>query len=856
MSTLRRRIEGETSLLHRVGERCRHGFESLVRMLRQSEARRTRRKSTWQLAFDLLEARDVPSATTYQFSLACVTVGEGAGSALITVNRTGDVSASGNAFYSITNGTATSGQDFTGTAGNVFFNAGATAASFAIPILEDSIIEGNEYFNVALTSATVASSASSAVLGTITVDTVTIDDDDEIGNFYFSSASYTVGEAAGSASITVYRSLSCSTDHLGTATVHYSASDGTANSPADYTLTPGILSFAAGVTAMSFSVPIVDDLIGEPTEYFNLALSSATNGASINGWISGPSASVSIVDNDDGGSFGYGQSTYTYSEIYGATISVTRTPMLGGGVNSLVTATVNYAISGGTATSADYTFSNGSLTFGAEQNTASLWIPFVDDHIAEPTETLILSLLSPTNHSMIGSPSTTTISILDDDHAPTNIGLSNASVNEHQAAGATVGTLSATDSDTGETDTYTLVSGTGGDDNASFTISGNTLKTAANFNCQAKNSYSVRVQVTDHGGLTYQKSFTVSVNNINDAPVAVSKAISFNENTSYTFSSADFGFSDPSDTPSNNFSAAIIPTLPAKGSLTLGGVAVTAGQSILASQFGNLVYAPITNDYGASYASFQFKVQDDGGTANGGQNTSGAYLFSIAVTQYATTTTIASSKAAPAENEPITLTSVVAAAAGGTPTGTVDFYLDNQPLGSATLDVSDTATYTLSGGLSAGTHHVTATYEGNILFASSNASPATIVVQPIVGVPDVFSGLHGTVVAGNVLTNDVAPGTTTLTALKLSDPTNGSVNFNPNGTFTYTPSGSGIYSDSFTYSASNGFSSTGPITVNIEMSNGNLVWNGAGSDNFGSTAENWVQDVAPLPGDSVTFDPT
>ena len=112
---------------------------------------------------------------------------------------------------------------------------------------------------------------------------------------------------------------------------------------------------------------------------------------------------------------------------------------------------------------------------------------------------------------------------------PTNIALSNASVNEHQAAGATVGTFSATDPDSGETDTYTLVSEPGGrqDNASSFTISGNTLKTAANFlNYQVKNSYSVRVQLTDHGGLTYQKSFTVSVNNINDAPVAVSKAIS------------------------------------------------------------------------------------------------------------------------------------------------------------------------------------------------------------------------------------------------------------------------------------------------------------------------------------------
>ena len=45
--------------------------------------------------------------------------------------------------------------------------------------------------------------------------------------------------------------------------------------------------------------------------------------------------------------------------------------------------------------------------------------------------------------------------------------------------------------------TYTLVTGTGSTDNGSFTINGNQLKTAASFNYETKNSYSIRVCTTD-----------------------------------------------------------------------------------------------------------------------------------------------------------------------------------------------------------------------------------------------------------------------------------------------------------------------------------------------------------------------
>ena len=58
--------------------------------------------------------------------------------------------------------------------------------------------------------------------------------------------------------------------------------------------------------------------------------------------------------------------------------------------------------------------------------------------------------------------------------APTDIALSPSSVAENQPSGTTVGTLSTTDPDAGNTFTYTLVSGTGSTDNASFTIVGQT----------------------------------------------------------------------------------------------------------------------------------------------------------------------------------------------------------------------------------------------------------------------------------------------------------------------------------------------------------------------------------------------
>lgn len=102
--------------------------------------------------------------------------------------------------------------------------------------------------------------------------------------------------------------------------------------------------------------------------------------------------------------------------------------------------------------------------------------------------------------------------------APTDIELSASTIAENNTIGDVIGTLSTTDPDSGNSFTYSLVSGTGDTNNASFTIDGASLKANAVFNFEVKSSYAVRIRSTDQGSLTTEKAFTIAVTNANETP--------------------------------------------------------------------------------------------------------------------------------------------------------------------------------------------------------------------------------------------------------------------------------------------------------------------------------------------------
>ena len=130
-------------------------------------------------------------------------------------------------------------------------------------------------------------------------------------------------------------------------------------------------------------------------------------------------------------------------------------------------------------------------------------------------------------------------------YPPTDISLSNDSINENTATGTTIGTFSSTSLDPGDTHTYSFVTGTGDDNNGSFTISGSSLKNAFIPNYESKTSYSIRVRSTDSIGQFTEKQFTISINNVNETPYALSLSnTSQAENTSANTTIGTFSTSD------------------------------------------------------------------------------------------------------------------------------------------------------------------------------------------------------------------------------------------------------------------------------------------------------------------------
>ncbi|NCS20089.1 MAG: hypothetical protein GPJ15_08765 [Microcystis aeruginosa G11-06] len=121
-----------------------------------------------------------------------------------------------------------------------------------------------------------------------------------------------------------------------------------------------------------------------------------------------------------------------------------------------------------------------------------------------------------------------TVSITDVNESPTDVTLSNNTVAENSPLNTLIGNFNTTDPDTGNTFTYSLVTGIGSTDNSLFTIDGNQLKTNTPLNYETKNNYSIRVKTTDQGGLSYEKQLTVNVNNIPEQRISIDKnAITF-----------------------------------------------------------------------------------------------------------------------------------------------------------------------------------------------------------------------------------------------------------------------------------------------------------------------------------------
>jgi hypothetical protein len=178
--------------------------------------------------------------------------------------------------WATADGTATAaGNDYVPDSGNVDFAPGVTDRTVQVAVIGDTAAEGDETFDIDLSSPV------DAALGNAT-DTVTIVDNDPIPPGDAVLAVTGVTKREGRTGATTFTFTVTRTGETTTAVdVDYATGDGTAFAPSDYASASGNLSFVADQTTATIDVTVNGDRSLEHAETFFLTLANPSAGAAI-----------------------------------------------------------------------------------------------------------------------------------------------------------------------------------------------------------------------------------------------------------------------------------------------------------------------------------------------------------------------------------------------------------------------------------------------------------------------------------------------------------------------------------------------------------------------------------------------
>jgi uncharacterized delta-60 repeat protein/uncharacterized repeat protein (TIGR01451 family) len=330
------------------------------------------------------------------FNIAFYSVSENAGQAVVTVERTGGSVGTVTVDYTTQDGTAIAGADYQTSAGTLVFTNGQTIQTFTVPIINDTLVEGNESVDLILSGAT-----GTAILGRQLATLTIVDDDFSPGLLGFTQPVFTVSERGVVATISVARGGGSS----GAASVDYSTGNGTATAGLDYTGTSGRLVFADNEFFKTFTVPISDDSLVEGAESVSLALFNPVGSAL------GVSTAVLTILGDEA-QFNFAQTNFFVIESnLLANITVTRSSDGTGPVSVEFATSNNTAIAG-----SDYVSTNRLLSWAAGDFTPrTVTVQIINDLVGEVTEDLQLWLINSAGESLPGATNNVPLTILDDD---------------------------------------------------------------------------------------------------------------------------------------------------------------------------------------------------------------------------------------------------------------------------------------------------------------------------------------------------------------------------------------------------------------------------------------------------------
>ena len=352
-----------------------------------------------------LTIKDAPSSVSVSFTRTSYKVSEGGHIAELVVLVTPVTGRELTIPLILTDVTTVAGEDYTSVSQMVIKANGKTEQLFDIPILDDTVYEGDETFTIAIDKANLPAGVTA---GATTSAPVTIEDDDPAPNspqLVLSRSSLTVAEGS-----TGSYTLKLATQPTGTVTVNIASGNN------DITVSPSPVTFQSTGSsklwnvAQTITVTAAQDV--DATDDSGTLTHTASGGGY--GSVTG---SVSVTVNDDDNtaqpSASFASATSTAAESAGTRnvrVNLSSAAPSGG-------LTLNYSV-GGTATAGsgnDFTIQgSGTLSVTAGSNTANIPVAINDDSTEESDETVILTLTGRTGYTL-GSPTVHTLTITDND---------------------------------------------------------------------------------------------------------------------------------------------------------------------------------------------------------------------------------------------------------------------------------------------------------------------------------------------------------------------------------------------------------------------------------------------------------
>ena len=362
---------------------------------------------------------DIPPSLSVSVDPA--SIAEAAGTSTLTVSTGATAFASDQTFGLTLAGTATKDTDYTISAESLTLKAGETSVTAVVTAVQDIIDDDAETVGINV----------SYLGGIFSRNTITITDDDATPTLSVAVDNATIAEAAGTSTLTVSTGATAFASDQ-TITL---ALAGAATKDTDYTISAESLTLAAGATSVTATVTAVQDIIDEPNERVRIT-------ASHNSTTIGLRQTITIADDDAAPTFRPAASVSIIAEAAGTS---TLTVQLSEGSTVFATdQTITLSLAGTATKDTDYTISAESLTLAAGATSVTAVVTAVQDSIDEPNETVRIT--ASHNGSTIGSQRTVTIA--DDDAAPTFRSHALSSTSIAEAAGTSTLTVQLSEGST------------------------------------------------------------------------------------------------------------------------------------------------------------------------------------------------------------------------------------------------------------------------------------------------------------------------------------------------------------------------------------------------------------------------